>query len=155
MWVWLDHQAAQYMWVWLDHQAAQGQPAQDVPEHTITMSFTCTRHMTSRCRSAHPDACRGIHMHHVPSSCTSTYISQQSSRATYPLILQCLGVLLLGSTIDLGEHRSNCFSCSLHVTNMKLDDGFAMQHVLAECVTGVHAINIMDPTFSCSDTLNF
>ncbi len=94
-------------------------------------------------------------MHQVQSNHTITYISKWSSRTAYPLILKRLGVLLLGGTVDLGEHRSNCFSCSLHTTNMKLDNGLAMQHALAKCATGVHPINIMDPTFSCSDTLNF
>ncbi len=88
-------------------------------------------------------------------SSTSSCNTQQSSRSTYPLILKRLGVLLLGGTVDLGEHRSNCFSRTLHVTNMKLDTGLAMQRVPAGCATGVHPANVMDPTFSCSVTLNF
>lgn len=116
------------------------------------MASVCARHITLRRRNTKFDACRGIRMHQVQSSCTSTYISQQSRRATYPLILKRLRVLLLGSTVDLGEHRSNCFSRTLHITNMKLDNGLATGCVLA---IGVHPTNIMDPTFSCSDTLNF
>ena len=46
--------------------------------------------------------------------CVECRLLQCQVNAVYPLILQCLGVLLLGSTIDFGKHWCYCFLCILH-----------------------------------------